>query len=121
MRQIFFFFKSGIDNSVSLFYACTMFVSVILDPSTTETAKSLASILAYFRFKKVQRACWENAFFRSDSLIDLKREIDKVTDYYDVVRIYQYPINKGLCITELRQKKWRRCILSVDQEKLIRR
>ena len=37
--------------------------------------------------------------------------IDKVTDYYDRVRIYQYPVNGFMAITELNKKRWRRCML----------
>jgi CRISPR-associated protein Cas2 len=41
----------------------------------------------------------------------LKKDIDRVTDYYDSVRLYQYPIDGMLVITELQKKKWKKCML----------
>ena len=80
-----------------------MFVSVVLDPGGMETAKSLATVMARFNFKKIQ-------------LTVLKREIDQITDYYDTLRIYQFPVNGNFAITELRHKKWRKCVLGANQK-----
>ena len=99
------------DNYLCLFYSNSMFVSVILDPSSMDSAKALASVLLHFRFKKVQRACWEHSSISKDMLVLLKKEIDRVTDYYDIVRLYQYPIQDCLCLTELSKKRWKRCLL----------
>ena len=49
-------------------------------------------------------------------LTDLKKEIDRVTDYYDTVRIYQFPLNGMFVITELKQKRWKRCQMRSDSE-----
>lgn len=105
------------DNSCGLFYAITMFVSVILDPSSMDSAKALASVLIHFRFKKVQRACWEHSSISKEMLVLLKKEIDRVTDYYDVVRLYQYPVQECMCLTELSKKKWKRCLLKASSLK----
>ena len=35
-----------------------------------------------------------------------------MTDYYDKLRIYQFPINGLFVITEMKQKKWRKCQFS---------
>lgn len=99
------------DNYLSLFYSRCMFVSVILDPSSMDSAKALASVLIHFRFKKVQRACWEHSSISKEMLVLLKKEIDRVTDYYDIVRLYQYPVQECLCLTELSKKRWKRCLL----------
>ncbi|NLM00089.1 MAG: CRISPR-associated protein Cas2 [Treponema sp.] len=88
-----------------------MFVSAILDPGSPDTAKALAWILTRYEFVKVQRACWEHAAFTEKKLNDLKKDIDRVTDYYDCVRLYQFPVNGNLAITEMQKKKWRRSIL----------
>ena len=88
-----------------------MFVSVVLDPGGIESAKAIAGVLARYNFKKIQRACWETMQLSESQLTVLKREIDSVTDYYDTVRIYQFPINTNFAITELRHKKWKRCVL----------
>lgn len=88
-----------------------MFVSVVLDPSSMDTARSLAYILAHFGFKKVQRACWEHTAVTQTLFDRLKKEIDRVTDYYDTVRMYQFPFENSFVITELSKKRWRRCKL----------
>ena len=99
------------DNYLCLFYSNSMFVSVILDPSSMDSAKALASVLLHFRFKKVQRACWEHSSISKDMLVLLKKEIDRVTDYYDILRLYQYPVQDCLCLNELSKKRCKRCLL----------
>lgn len=94
-----------------------MFVSVVLDPGGMESAKAIAAVLARYNFKKIQRACWETMQLSESQLNVLKREIDSVTDYYDTVRIYQFPINTNFAITELRHKKWKRCVLGSSNSK----
>lgn len=86
-----------------------MFVSVILEPGGIDSARALVNILTLFGFKKVQRHCWESLDVKEDQLANLKKDIDRVTDYYDSVRLYQFPMDNGLfVITELKQKKWRK-------------
>lgn len=92
-------------------YAVYMFVSVVLDPGGLDSSRALASLLSQYGFVRIQRACWENTAVSEKRLHTLKKEIDRITDYYDRVRMYQYPV-KGLpAITELNKKKWSRCIL----------
>lgn len=88
-----------------------MFVSVILDPGGVDSARTLSAVLNQYGFKKIQRACWENPVVSEKKLLTLKKDIDRVTDFYDVVRIYQYPVEGMLAITELSKKKWKRCTL----------
>ncbi len=88
-----------------------MFVSVVLDPGGEESARQLAEVLIAFGFEKVQRACWESASINESLLAKLKLEIDKVTDYYDAVRLYQFPVDGLLAVTVLGKKKWRRVIV----------
>ncbi|MBQ9238380.1 MAG: CRISPR-associated protein Cas2 [Treponema sp.] len=85
-----------------------MFVSVILDPGSTDTAHELARLMLKYGFKKVQAACWEQYALSEKQLAELKRAIDRATNYYDTVRIYQFPVNDMFAVTEMRQKKWRR-------------
>lgn len=88
-----------------------MFVSIVLDPGGEEAARQLAEILATFGFEKVQRACWESATISEQILAKLKQEIDRVTDYYDSVRMYQYPVEGLMAITTLSKKKWKRIVV----------
>lgn len=85
-----------------------MFVSVIVESGGIDSAKALLNILQMSGFKKIQRSCWENMNVTEQQLADLKKDMDRVTDYYDKVRLYQYPVNGMFVITELKQKKWRK-------------
>ncbi len=88
-----------------------MFVSVVLDPGGEESARQLAELLATYGFEKVQRACWESVAINDQILIKLKQEIDQLTDYYDSVRLYQFPVDGLLAITVLIKKKWKRIVV----------
>ncbi len=94
-----------------------MFVSVILDMGGIDSAKKVSTILSRYGFNKVQRACWESKIIDRNQLLLLKRELDSVTDYYDIIRIYQFPINNKFVITELCRKKWKKMILSDKNKK----
>ncbi len=86
-----------------------MFVSVVLDPGSPDTARAMVSLLTQMGFKKAQRSCYESMKVSVDDLSKLKREIDRVTDYYDSVRFYQFPVGGLFVITELKEKRWRKC------------
>lgn len=88
-----------------------MFVSVVIDPSGEEAARNLAEVLTFHGFTRMQRACWESASVGEQQLLTLRREIDRVTDYYDVVRVYQYPVDSKLAILTLAKKKWRKLLV----------
>lgn len=94
-----------------------MFVSVVLDPGGLDSARALASILSRYSFRKVQRAVWESMQIGDQQLASLKREIDSVTDYYDTIRMYQFPVEGRFAITELSHKKWQRCVMSAQNKK----
>lgn len=94
----------------------TMFVSVIIDPGGEESAVHLSELLTFHGFERVQRACWESSTVNEKQLIDLKREIDRVTDYYDVIRMYQYPVKGLLAISTLAKKKWRKILIRPPQK-----
>ncbi len=88
-----------------------MFVSVILDPGGEESARQMAEILASYGFEKAQRACWESASVNDQTLAKLKQELDRVTDYYDAVRMYQFPVDGVMAVTVLAKKKWKRIVV----------
>lgn len=92
-----------------------MFVSAVLDPDSVDSARALANILAMYGFTKIQRACWENPVLPEKQLILLKKDIDRVTDFYDSVRLYQYPVQGMLAVTHLHKKKWKRCLLRTEK------
>ena len=92
-----------------------MFVSIIVDPGSIDSAKSLVELLTNSGFKKVQRSCWENPKISEADLSEIKKDIDRVTDYYDTVRIYQYPIEGVMAISELTRKKWRKMMMRLAE------
>ena len=93
-----------------------MFVSVMIDPGGQDSAAHLSELLTFYGFERMQRACWESVTLNEKQLISLKREIDRVTDYYDVVRIYQYPVEGVLAISTLAKKKWRKLLIRPPKE-----
>ena len=92
-----------------------MFVSVILDPGAAESAQALAKILTFYGYTKKQRSCWEHTSVSEERLLALKKDIDRVTAYYDTLRIYQYPVQGVMAITELNKKKWRKMLMRMSE------
>lgn len=107
--------KERFDKINAMFYSILMFVSVVLDPGGIDSAKAIAEILTRYSFKKIQKACWESMQMNEAQLSVLKREIDTVTDYYDTLRIYQFPVNSNFAVTELRHKQWKRSVYGAKQ------
>ena len=89
-----------------------MFVSVLIEPGSLDSGKYLVDILSRYGFTKIQRSCWECMKINEHELSNLKKDLDSVTDYYDRIRIYQFPLKGLFVITEMKQKKWRKCQFS---------
>jgi CRISPR-associated protein Cas2 len=87
-----------------------MFVSIALDPGSEGRAKELADLLAQYGFEKIQRGLWESALIPPETLNRLKKDLDQITDAFDRLRIFQFPVEDTLAITTLRDKKWRRMV-----------
>jgi len=45
-----------------------------------------------------------------DLIGQLKRDMDRATDSYDRIRIYQYPMDGFFVVSGMREKKWRRLV-----------
>jgi CRISPR-associated protein Cas2 len=87
-----------------------MFVSIALDPGSEGRARELADLLGQYGFDKIQRGLWESAFVSPETLIRLKKDLDRATDAFDRLRIFQFPVDGTLALTSLRDKKWRRLV-----------
>ncbi|MDR0876766.1 MAG: CRISPR-associated protein Cas2 [Treponema sp.] len=87
-----------------------MFVSIAVDPGSEGRAKELADLLGQYGFDKVQRGLWESAFVSPETLVRLKKDLDRATDAFDRLRIFQFPVDGTLALTTLRDKKWRRMV-----------
>ena len=88
-----------------------MFVSVICEISNDDHKIAVKNLLMEYGFKQVFEILYESATIKEKELARLKRDIDRRTDAYDSVRIYQYPLDETLVITTLRDKRWRRVIV----------
>lgn len=88
-----------------------MFVSIACDMGSEDSRAALYNLLPQYGFEKVQKACFECSSMNEQRLVALKRDIDRLTDSYDTLRIYQYPIEGTLAITTLKGNKWRRIII----------
>jgi CRISPR-associated protein Cas2 len=91
-------------------YNTRMFVSVALDPGSEGRAKELAELLIQYGFEKIQRGLWESASVSPATLARLKRDLDRSTDAFDRLRLFQFPVDGTLVLSTLRDKKWRRLV-----------
>jgi CRISPR-associated protein Cas2 len=96
--------------SLLISYNVSMFVSIAVDPGSEGRAKELADLLSQYGFEKIQRGLWESAIISPETLDRLKRDLDRATDAFDRLRIFQFPVNGTLALTTLRDKKWRRMV-----------
>ncbi|MDR1143103.1 MAG: CRISPR-associated protein Cas2 [Spirochaetaceae bacterium] len=87
-----------------------MFVSIALDPGGEGRAKELAELLIQYGFDKIQRGLWESTAVSPETLGRLKRDLDRSTDAFDRIRIFQFPVEGTLVLSTLRDKKWRRLV-----------
>lgn len=88
-----------------------MFVAAACDLGNEDSRVKVDSLLLQYGFKKVQKNLYESTSLNDKNLARLKIEVDKLTDHYDVLRFYQYPVEGTLVITSLEQKKWRRLVM----------
>lgn len=94
-----------------------MFVSVMCDLGGEDSRAAVYALLPQYGFEKVQRACFESSRASEKLVAALKRDIDKVTDYYDTVRIYQYPMEGQLAISILKENRWKRLVVRAPGDK----
>ena len=88
-----------------------MFVSIVVDLGNEDSQKIVQNLLFRYGFKQVQSNTFESLSINDNNLSRLKLDLDRATDFYDSIRIYQYPIDGTLVITSLTEKRWRRNVL----------
>jgi CRISPR-associated protein Cas2 len=96
-----------------------MFVSIAIDPGSEGRARELADLLGQYGFEKVQRGLWESPFISPDTLNRLKRDLDRTTDAFDRLRLFQFPLEGTLVLSTLKEKKWRRLVAKGGGEKAV--
>ena len=87
-----------------------MYVAIAVDSGSAERAGELADLLAQYGFKMVQRGLWESTTVSTETLNRVKRDLDKATDAFDKLRLFQFPLEGSLVLSSLREKKWRRMV-----------
>lgn len=88
-----------------------MFVAVACEFANDDHRKSGHDLLVQYGFRKVLKDAFESTTLSETALNRLKRDLDRIADSYDSIRLYQYPVDGTLAITTLKEKKWRRLIV----------
>ncbi len=88
-----------------------MFVSAACDYGNEDSRIKVDQLLLQYGFRKVQKNLYETTSLSEKNLARLKLEVDKLTDFYDTLRLYQFPLESTLVITSLEGKKWKRSVL----------
>jgi CRISPR-associated protein Cas2 len=88
-----------------------MFVSVVCDFSSEDHRKAGHALLVQYGYKKALKDAFESTTVSEQALNRLKKDLDRICDSYDSIRLYQYPVEGTLAITVLKEKKWRRLIV----------
>jgi CRISPR-associated protein Cas2 len=89
-----------------------MFVAVTGEFATDDHRQAAQDLLAQYGFQRVLKDVWESAAVTESALGRLKRDLDRLTDSYDSLRFYQYPVGDTLAITVLKEKRWRRLVVT---------
>ena len=92
-----------------------MFVAVACDLGSEDHQRKVYASLVEYGFKKVHEGLYESLTINDNGLLRLKRELDRLTDSYDSLRFYQYPMENTLVISELKEKKWRKTVVSTNR------
>jgi CRISPR-associated protein Cas2 len=90
-----------------------MFVAVACEFASDDHRKAGYDLLAQYGFRKVLKDAFESTSLPESALGRLKKDLDRIADSYDSIRLYQYPVEGTLAITVLKEKKWRRLIVKL--------
>ncbi len=88
-----------------------MFIALACDFGNEDTRIKADRLLQEYGFRKVQRNLYETNTLNDKNLARLKLELDRMTDHYDSLRFYQYPVEDTLVVTALEEKRWKRMLL----------
>ncbi len=90
-----------------------MFVAVSCELANKDHRDAVYHLFRQYGFKQIMTDVFESASVSEKILSRLKRDIDRVTDSYDSLRFYQYPLEDTLVITSYKEKKWRKLTIRV--------
>ena len=92
-------------------YTVAVFIAIACEFVSEEHREDVYNLLKQYGFSRAVGEVFESLSLKPELLPRLKRDIDRRTDYYDKVRMYQYPLEGFLVVTSLSEKKWRKTIL----------
>lgn len=93
-----------------------MFVSVVCDIASIDHRSAVFEYLNMYGFSSVLENVFESTRISENNLLRLKKDIDNVTDSYDKIRFYQYPVENTLVISSLEEKRWRRSVIKHETD-----
>ncbi len=85
-----------------------MFVAVVGEFSQDDHRVAAHTLFKQYGLTQITVSLFESHTIKENTLARLKHDIDRVTDYYDIVRFYQYPLDELFVVTALEKKRWRR-------------
>ncbi len=88
-----------------------MFVAISCELANDDHVLAIQLLMKEYGFTEVVKNLFESVKLKEEVLSRLKRDIDRRTDSFDVVRMYQYPLEETLVITTLRDKHWKRTVV----------
>lgn len=88
-----------------------MFVAIACELASDKHRQEVYALLTQYGFKNVHNDLFESVSIRPELLPRLKRDIDRRTDYYDKLKLYQYPLDGQFVVTALTDKKWRKVVM----------
>ena len=88
-----------------------MFIAVMSDVSSDDHRLAVQRLLVQYGFNKTMKDLYESTTISESALTRLKRDIDRATDSYDTIRLYQYPVQDTLVISSLKEKRWRKLVV----------
>jgi CRISPR-associated protein Cas2 len=83
-----------------------MFVAIACDFANPDHRKTIGDLLLQYGFRKILECLFESSSIDETILTRIKKDIDRYTDSYDTIRIYQYPMENTLIVSSLEKKKW---------------
>lgn len=92
-----------------------MFVAIACDLGTADHKEAVSRVLLSYGFQKVQDGLYESTATGERQLLQLKKELDRLTDSYDSLRFYQFPLEGTLVVSSLQAKRWRKLVCSVGE------
>lgn len=87
-----------------------MFVAIACELASEAHNLDVVALLKQYGFNQVFENLFESVSIKPELLSRLKRDIDRRTDSYDKVKMYQYPLDGVLVVTSLVNKRWRKTI-----------